>query len=497
MVVDQIDRSIPIPIYYQLKELIKKQIQTGILKPGDQVETEEEICDRFGISRTPVRQALLELVHEGVLTRTAGRGTFVTFPEQREITLRVVVPDERWSWLLRDAASLWNENNSPGNIKLVFSTVPLADLHDRLSLLVAQGQAPDISILDSVWIAEFAHRSYLYPLSELDPKWALDVQNDFYPSILSANSYNGEQYALPTNADATVLWYRRDWLSAEGLEPPRTWDELVSVGNYFCQPEIRARYGLGPHPLAFVGGRAGGETTTYQLLPFIWSAGGAMITGNTVTLDSTATRQALVFIKSLVHQEQLASPDVVSSAWNGAAKAFAQEKAALAVGGTYENFIIQSITGWDLQTFLSRVGFVPIPAGPGGSQTTLVGGMTYGIYRQSRFAQEALDLLKLTLNTQVLKPFSLRTGQNAAYIPVAQAIQPEQDGFLGRTASLFTQGSSRPSLPAYDQVSRQFQEMVEACLTDRLSIEGAVSRTTERISGITGFPVNEFLLRAS
>jgi ABC-type glycerol-3-phosphate transport system substrate-binding protein len=495
--VNQIDRSIPVPIYYQLKTFIKKQIDEGVLKPGDKVQTEEEICELFSISRTPVRQALLELVREGILTRTAGRGTFVTFPEQRELTLRVVVPDERWSWLIRDAANLWNEKNRGAKIGVEFSTVPLVDLHDHLSLMVGQGEAPDISIIDSVWIAEFAHRRYLYSLSELDPDWAVEVQDRFYASILSANSYNGEQYALPTNADATVLWYRRDWFSAEGLEPPRTWDELLSICKYFRQPEIRARYGLGAHPLAFVGGRVGGETTTYQLLPFIWSAGGAMIEDNIVTLDSTATRQALEFIRDLVNQEQLVSTEVVRSPWNGAAMAFAQGKVALAVGGTYENFIIQSITGWDLQTYLQRVGFVPIPAGPQGSQATLVGGMTYGIYRQSRFAKEALDLLKLTLDTQILKPFSLRTGQNAAYIPVAQAIQPEEDGFLGRTDSLFAQGKSRPSLPAYDQVSRQFQEMVEACLSGQLSIDGAVSRTAERISGITGFPVNKSLLLTS
>jgi len=459
------------------------------LKPGDQVPTEEEICAQFGVSRTPVRQALLELVREGVLNRTAGRGTFVSFPDEKAITLRVVVPDERWSWLLRDAAGLWNMQHSSERIELKFDAVSLWDLHDHLSLLVAQGQAPDISVLDSVWVAEFAHRRYIYSISALDPGWAREMHDRYFQSILGANIYQGEQYGFPTNADAAVLWYRRDWFSLEGLEPPKTWEELLSVGRHFSQPKIRERYGLGVYPLAFVGGQTGGETTTYQLLPSIWSEGGEIIDQDKIILNSPATHRALAFLKRLIYQERLVSPDVARMAWNGAATAFATGEVAMAFGGTYENFIIQSITGWDLETFLSRVGFVPIPTGSQGTPSTLVGGMTYGIYRQSRFPTEALTLLKLTLTPQILKPFSLRTGQNPAYISVAQAIKSEENSFLEQAASLFTQGRSRPSLPSYDRISRQIQEMVEVCLTGQIEIEVAAGRAAERISGITGYPV--------
>ena len=485
----QIDRTIPVPIYYQLKTLVKRQIEEGILKPGDQIPTEEEICERYGVSRTPVRQALLELVREGVLNRTAGRGTFVSFHEGKAITLRVVVPDKRWSWLLRDAASSWNKKHPKEKIELKFDSVSLWDLHDHLSLLVAQGQAPDISVLDSVWVAEFAHRRYIYPISALDPEWAQEMHDRYFQSILEANMYQAEQYGFPTNADAAILWYRRDWFSLEGLEPPKTWEELLSVGRHFCHPEIRARYRLGAYPLAFVGGQTGGETTTYQLLPFIWSEGGGIIDQDKVILNSPATHRALAFLKRLVHQEKLVSPEVARMVWNGAATAFAAGEVAMAFGGTYENFIIQSLTDWDLDTFLDRIGFVPIPAGSQGTPSTLVGGMTYGIYRQSRFPAEALALLKLTLTPQILKPFSLRTGQNAAHISVAQAIKSEENGFLEQAASLFSQGRSRPSLPAYDRVSRQIQEMVEFCLTGRLEVEAAAARAAERISGITGYPV--------
>ncbi len=116
--------------------------------------------------------------------------------------------------------------------------------------------------------------------------------------------------------------------------------------------------------------------------------------------------------------------------------------------------------------------------------------MTYGIYRQTEQAKEALALLALALSPAILKPFSLKTGQNPASISVAGAIGPDEDNFLRRTSYLLTEAGSRPSLPGYDRVSAQFQEMVELSLKGELSVEAAVGRAAERIGGIAGLPVD-------
>ena len=485
----EIDRSLPIPIYYQLKILIQKQIKEGELRPGDKVSTEAELCERYDISRTPVRQALLALMREGLLTRSAGRGTFVAPTDETQITLRITVPDTRWQWPLQKAARLWNHEHPHTKLELAFNVVPFRQLHDQLSLAVAQGEAPDISVLDSVWIVEFSLRRYLLPLEELDPDWIAKVKKDLYPSVLATNSCDGRLCTIPTNADTTVLWYRRDWFESEGLHPPKTWAELVTSGHHFRQPEVQARYGLGTYPLAFVGGRAGGETTTYQLLPFLWSFGADMIKQGNVVLDSPATGQALTFLRDLIHTEQLASPQVVEYHWNDAVQAFVDGEVAMALGGTYENYTIRSATNWDMPTFLKHVGFVPLPAGAHGTPATLVGGMTYGLYRQSRHPAEALALLKRMLTPEILKPFSLKTGHNSAYVTVAEMIRANAAGFLRQTAPLVAQSRSRPSLPSYERASAHFQEMIEACLTGQLSCEAAVHRAAERISGATGIPL--------
>jgi GntR family transcriptional regulator len=72
-----INRNIPIPLYYQLMQEFKTQIESGIFKPGDEFLKEEEICRLHGVSRATVRQALIQLVNEGYLRRVKGKGTFV------------------------------------------------------------------------------------------------------------------------------------------------------------------------------------------------------------------------------------------------------------------------------------------------------------------------------------------------------------------------------------------------------------------------------------
>lgn len=65
------------PLYQQLRDRLKAELADGNWKPGDALPTERELCQRFDLSPGTVRQAILALVREGLLTRRAGKGTFV------------------------------------------------------------------------------------------------------------------------------------------------------------------------------------------------------------------------------------------------------------------------------------------------------------------------------------------------------------------------------------------------------------------------------------
>jgi len=79
-----IDRSSPLPFYYQLKQILLADITRRGLKPGDRLPGDHDLCATYNVSRTVVRQALAELESEGVITRIKGRGTFVAPPKTAE-----------------------------------------------------------------------------------------------------------------------------------------------------------------------------------------------------------------------------------------------------------------------------------------------------------------------------------------------------------------------------------------------------------------------------
>lgn len=85
-----LDKKHPIPLYYQLAELLREQIQGGKLKPGDQLPSERELSEQAGISRMTARQAVTYLVREGVLVVKPGVGTFVAEPKLTHDTLHLL-----------------------------------------------------------------------------------------------------------------------------------------------------------------------------------------------------------------------------------------------------------------------------------------------------------------------------------------------------------------------------------------------------------------------
>jgi GntR family transcriptional regulator len=76
-----LDRSSPIPLYYQLAEGIRARIRSGALPSGSQLPAERDLAERVGISRMTARQALADLVRSGDLAVRQGVGTFVAEPK--------------------------------------------------------------------------------------------------------------------------------------------------------------------------------------------------------------------------------------------------------------------------------------------------------------------------------------------------------------------------------------------------------------------------------
>ncbi len=82
-----INANTPIPLYFQLQEILRDKIQNGVWKPGEHLPSEEELCAEYNVSRVTVRNSLSRLSAEGLIERAAGKGTIVAKPKVREMIL--------------------------------------------------------------------------------------------------------------------------------------------------------------------------------------------------------------------------------------------------------------------------------------------------------------------------------------------------------------------------------------------------------------------------
>jgi len=72
-----IDRTSPVPLYFQLAQHLESAIRSGSLKVGSRLDNEVELAERLGLSRPTVRAAFLYLSNKGLVVRKRGAGTLV------------------------------------------------------------------------------------------------------------------------------------------------------------------------------------------------------------------------------------------------------------------------------------------------------------------------------------------------------------------------------------------------------------------------------------
>lgn len=113
------------PLYYQIKQNLQELVDSGTFQPGQLLPAEGEMGQYYGVSRLTVRQAVGELVREGILRRERGVGTFVCSPKMTHSMLRTAGFSER----MRDAGHI------PSSQVLSFEVVPApAKIAERLGL---------------------------------------------------------------------------------------------------------------------------------------------------------------------------------------------------------------------------------------------------------------------------------------------------------------------------------------------------------------------------
>jgi GntR family transcriptional regulator len=111
-----------------LAEILRRQISEGVLNPGDQLPTEDALCQAHNVSRGTVREAVRVLVNDGLIRREQGRGTFVAAPQQ---------PSPTFFTLSSFEEDMRHQERQPSSQVLTAEVIPAtSDIATRLEIPV-------------------------------------------------------------------------------------------------------------------------------------------------------------------------------------------------------------------------------------------------------------------------------------------------------------------------------------------------------------------------
>lgn len=83
-----IDNAQALPLYHQIAGILRQRIEDGIFPAGGRLPAEDELAAEFDVSRATIRQAVGELVMEGLVVRRQGRGTYVEKRDRKVLQQR-------------------------------------------------------------------------------------------------------------------------------------------------------------------------------------------------------------------------------------------------------------------------------------------------------------------------------------------------------------------------------------------------------------------------
>jgi GntR family transcriptional regulator len=181
----------PVPMHHQVYLDLRASLDSGRWQPGQQLPTERDLAAHYGCSLITIRRALDELVREGRIERTRGRGTFVIHPRlDRDIASR---------------ASFAEEMRQRG-------------LDPETKLISARPESASVPVADALAIEAGSPTIYLerLRLASAEPYLLEQVHlpAERFPGLLASDLEHGSLYELLSTRYATQVVRAR-----EALEP--------------------------------------------------------------------------------------------------------------------------------------------------------------------------------------------------------------------------------------------------------------------------------------
>jgi multiple sugar transport system substrate-binding protein len=250
------------------------------------------------------------------------------------------------------------EAGNPG-ITVEPSRYAYSDYKTALLTAISSGAVPDVARLDIAWVSEFADQGALAQLDGNLPGFDNIIQ-DTFPGPLSTNYWKGHYYGLPLDTNTQVLLWNKGVFEAAGISaPPATMEEFAAVACTVNRSPSETRYGY-----------AQGGTYFWAPAPVFYAMGGKVtdeaITTATGFINSPESVAAFTMLKELYDQGCM-SPNLLGGGIATDA-GHAEGTYAMIIDGPWMVDIYKN----NYPDF--EVNFAPIPTGPDGTTSSVVGG---------------------------------------------------------------------------------------------------------------------------
>lgn len=354
------------------------------------------------------------------------------------------------------------EEQNPG-VSVSVTPVPWQSAHDKLANSIAAGQTPDMAMVGTTWMAEFAAAGGLRPVPEnlVDP-------DAFFPGNQRTTEYLDASYGVPWYADARILIYRADLAAEAGVEAPATWDDYDAFNEALA--DIGVDYGT------YL--QSGGDGTTNMFLPFVWQAGGAVMNDDETefTLDTPEVREALEYYVSLF--DRGFTP--VESQVGLYQTQFLDGTIGSYVSGPYEIAQVRALAEDAGQDPDEMIGVAPMPAGE--QAGAFVGGADLGVFTTAKNPDAAWKFIRFLSETGVQQDWYDITTDLPAVPEAWESGTLAEDELFSSIRESIEAGTATPQIVTWQQVDDLINREVEKVVRGVSTVEEATAAMQQKAS---------------
>lgn len=310
-----------------------------------------------------------------------------------KITLRVVesLTSEPRTQLLREIADNYEKDHP--NVKIEIISPPFDGADSKIAQMLATKQPLDIVEVREQMITMFSNNGWIAPLDEQVNAWE-GKQTMTAAALESMTLIGGKAWMIPSGFYQRCLFYRKDLFDAAGLQPPKTYEELLEVGRQLTKPSEN-KYGY-----AFRGGNGGNQYYEVEALSWLGfdrlantAAAFYLKDQDGKTIFTTPEAKAALEYHKKLYQE--ASPsDSVTWAFSEMVQGFINGTAAMLIQDS------EVIATCEAELKDGQWWTAPLPIGPSGQSVSPNGYSGWGLTSYSEHPEEAADFLLYFLNSE-------------------------------------------------------------------------------------------------